>query len=314
MSHGKQTQTNDNLSTLVIGTAAYDIIVLGEPGRIELAPGGGCRNIAENLARLDVSTTLVTVVGDDDWGREVARSCEDAGVHFVASTPVGGQTPRFVFVMDTTGEPTLQVMDDRGLFGLFNAELIADVGRAEIGPSAVVVSSDIQDDLFRASSELAVASECPLALSVAGPSGARKALDWLNKTSFLFLNRQELSDMLDVGLVEESAFEGALATVVAMGPEFVVCGADTWGLFFLAKHGSVQHRRPLAIGNSGGSPLGCGDALEAGVLREVLAGRCLSDAVQFGLAAAALTATTCRATLQSLSLNSVRTVLASPSA
>ena len=41
------------------------------PGKIEYSSGGVGRNICENLARLDVNTTFLSVLGKDDAGKNI---------------------------------------------------------------------------------------------------------------------------------------------------------------------------------------------------------------------------------------------------
>ncbi|HEY4689215.1 MAG TPA: PfkB family carbohydrate kinase, partial [Anaerolineae bacterium] len=65
---------------LVIGAAGLDIkgraagpLLPGtsNAGRVRRSLGGVARNVAENLARLDVNVTLLTAVGDDAAGRQI---------------------------------------------------------------------------------------------------------------------------------------------------------------------------------------------------------------------------------------------------
>ena len=73
----------------VIGAAITDLlgfppgeIVVGEsmPGVIRRAPGGVGRNVAENLVRLGLPTELITVFGDDPFGRGLAAHARRAGI------------------------------------------------------------------------------------------------------------------------------------------------------------------------------------------------------------------------------------------
>src|SRR5690606_28958332 len=50
------------------------------PVKGQRAFGGVARNVAENLIRLGVETSLMTVVGDDENGRSVVRQLDDLGV------------------------------------------------------------------------------------------------------------------------------------------------------------------------------------------------------------------------------------------
>ncbi|MCP4295917.1 MAG: kinase, partial [Proteobacteria bacterium] len=50
------------------------------PGTIRLSPGGVGRNIAENLARLQINTKLLSVLGDDANGHSILKDSKDAGI------------------------------------------------------------------------------------------------------------------------------------------------------------------------------------------------------------------------------------------
>ena len=75
---------------LVIGSAGMDVKgcpdepLLWETsnvGRVRQSVGGVARNIAENLARLEVPVILLSAVGDDRSGVRVIEQCEANGVN-----------------------------------------------------------------------------------------------------------------------------------------------------------------------------------------------------------------------------------------
>ncbi|MEO0562925.1 MAG: PfkB family carbohydrate kinase, partial [Chloroflexota bacterium] len=75
---------------LVIGSSGIDIkarpdapfvLETSNLGRVRNSLGGVARNIAENLARLEVQTILLTAVGEDAEGDRVLRESEDAGIN-----------------------------------------------------------------------------------------------------------------------------------------------------------------------------------------------------------------------------------------
>ena len=74
---------------VVVGVACLDVkgrlggeIVAGtsNAGTVRMSIGGCARNVAENLARLGLRTTLLSVVCQDDFGRTIVRQTERAGV------------------------------------------------------------------------------------------------------------------------------------------------------------------------------------------------------------------------------------------
>ena len=51
------------------------------PSKIRKSYGGVARNVAENLGRLGLSTTLVSVIGDDSHGQELLEYLSTVGVN-----------------------------------------------------------------------------------------------------------------------------------------------------------------------------------------------------------------------------------------
>ena len=77
---------------LVVGESLVDVVVPVD-GTRENAVGGSCLNVAVGLARLDVATTLVTRLGDDDLGDQVVEHLTASNVQLAeGSVAVGGRT------------------------------------------------------------------------------------------------------------------------------------------------------------------------------------------------------------------------------
>ena len=61
-------------------TLARPVSGTSNPGRSRSSLGGVGRNVAENLARLGVSTALITAIGEDANGDRLLHDTEAAGV------------------------------------------------------------------------------------------------------------------------------------------------------------------------------------------------------------------------------------------
>ena len=77
-------------TVVVIGGANVDISVSSKtplvphdstPGEIHCSPGGVARNVAENLSRLGVNVSLISVVGNDLFGQRLQEATAQAGVN-----------------------------------------------------------------------------------------------------------------------------------------------------------------------------------------------------------------------------------------
>lgn len=87
------TSTFVTSSFVVAGESLVDVVIPSDGSAPHNAVGGGCLNIAVGLARLEVPTTLVTRVGDDEFGR---LTIEHVGASNVSLSPAsvvpGGAT------------------------------------------------------------------------------------------------------------------------------------------------------------------------------------------------------------------------------
>ena len=92
---------------VVVGGAVIDIFAKpkykfimrdSNPGYLTKSLGGVGRNIAENLARLEVDTTLVTVLGKDEGKKMIMQNAQEVMLKLSA---IGGvKTPTYLSIMD----------------------------------------------------------------------------------------------------------------------------------------------------------------------------------------------------------------------
>lgn len=85
----RPTANDDRRSVVVIGGASIDIVAtpagtlqphVSNPGRIRISAGGTGRNVAENLARLGISTHLIAAVGAHPMAELLLEHTARAGV------------------------------------------------------------------------------------------------------------------------------------------------------------------------------------------------------------------------------------------
>lgn len=101
---------------LVIGGSVIDIfaypkgkLILGDsnPGYLKRSLGGVARNIAENLARLDVDATLFTVLGKDEGRRWIMTSAQEAKLKLSATTV--DQTPSYLSILNEENDHVVSI-------------------------------------------------------------------------------------------------------------------------------------------------------------------------------------------------------------
>lgn len=91
----------------VIGGAVIDICLYphqkmilhdSNPGYVKKSMGGVGRNIAENLARLGLDVTLLTAIGNDDYGKSIRDHSKSCGLKLDIIDAL--ETPQYYAVID----------------------------------------------------------------------------------------------------------------------------------------------------------------------------------------------------------------------
>lgn len=110
-----------------ISARAAAAFVTGDsnPGSVSITPGGVGRNIAHNLALLGDKVQLLTVFGDDSFGRLLRQYCTSAGISVRHSEVVkGARNACFVSLNACDGE-LLGGVADMAVTGLMTPEWLS---------------------------------------------------------------------------------------------------------------------------------------------------------------------------------------------
>ena len=251
------------------------------PARGSSAHGGVARNVAENLARLGVAVRLVSRVGDDDAGRALKRRLTAAGADVTHVTATRGfDTAEYVAVLDPEGDLVIGV----AAMDVFTAISTSDLDRGLAdGADWLFLDCNLHPALLehgvaRGAAGVRVAVDAVSTIKVTRLPGDLTGVD------LLFCNADEarayLTDPSDTDDGEVAARildAGAGAVVLTRGAAGVVV-ADPDGV-----------REHPAVPADVVDVTGAGDALVAGTLAALLAGRDLDAAANAGARLAALT-------------------------
>lgn len=112
---------NNQPYVLVFGVSICDIFGFTDnrfklhdsnPGCVKVSVGGVCRNIAENMSRVGINTKFISVLGDDERGREILEQAKEKDFDMSHSLIIeGGSTPTYLAILDEKGEMVSAVVD-----------------------------------------------------------------------------------------------------------------------------------------------------------------------------------------------------------
>ncbi len=291
------TGRRDSPTVHVIGNVNVDLIMgplppWPAPGtenilpQSELRVGGAAGNVALALRALGVPYRLVCNVGDDLFGRWLAKAFGDAGRGWPVS-PVA--TTISVGVSHPNGERTfLTTHGHLAEMTLADAlrRLPARVGRGDVALLLGAFLSPRLLDSYESLIGILAARGFAIALDTGWPSEGwtdairRRTTAWLGSCDHVLLNEIESCALAGCERVEEAGerlrrmAKSDCAIVVKQG----AAGATAWQG---SRRVRVPARRVTVI-----DTIGAGDAFDAGYLAALMAGRSLRDAVAEGVAVA----------------------------
>ena len=304
---------------VVVGGANVDIKVrpsrvlrLGtsNAGSTHISLGGVARNIAENLARLDVHVALMTAVGDDAFGRKIREHAEEACIDTTLIAVGGGSTGTYTALLDGRGRlvaavSSMQVLDaitpehvETGRAGLAQANAI--VCDCNLSPASVLrigqIATETDVDLFVEG------------VSVPKVANVRRLLASRCAVAGIFLNRDEIGALTGAQARGRRQLVGAAGRLHDSGVANVVVGLGERGAFVSGADG--EHGVVASMAAEVVDVTGAGDAAVAATVWALGTGVPLTEAVRAGQAAAALTVATPETVSPTLTPAAIRRVLA----
>lgn len=282
------------------------------PGKINVGSGGVGRNIAHNLALLNVPVTLLSAVGDDGEGIRILEETGKAGVR-TEQMIISGEHPTGIYlaILDEKGEMEVAVSDMQILEEI-SLEYLRSKAYLIKGSKIVVMDTNIPEQSIEYVVDLCNKVNVPLLIEPVSVEKARKLRSVLDRSGkgrgsgkwvidYITPSEDELDSILgagtkrdddeNIGVVktaEKLKCRGVKNVIVTLGKRgiYVSCGRagegrkEDWNKFMAPYRGDVV------------DVTGAGDALVAGLVYGIYKGYSLEVAARFGLGAAALTIST----------------------
>ncbi len=282
---------------VVVGAASIDIKgraygplepLAANSGAIKLTVGGCARNIAENLARLGVETTLLSVVGDDAFGRLILDRTADAGVAVEPVIVVTTEpcTAAYLALFDESGE-LLVSLDDMSPLTLLTPDYVDDHERLFLDADMIILDANLPEDTLAAIARLSRSAGVPLCVDPTSVALAAKFTDLLSDIDLFVPNMAEAQVFCGCDVTGRDEAIGVARALVhrGVGTAIVTLGAD--GVAYAT--GEESGWIPAFPIDEVVDLTGVGAALTAGIVFGLLNDVPIDEAVRLGASAAALT-------------------------
>ena len=254
---------------------------------IKTSMGGVARNVAENLARLGVPVTLLTVVGGDYAGEDILDTCDEVGIDVSRALMIEDEpTGTYLAALDPSGDMFIGLDDVRVLRHL-TADYLYLNRDAFRECNLVALDLNLSDAVLQVALHLAHEYHKPVCIDPTSTDIARRVHPFLARVEMLTPNVAEVEAILGCPKIQSSAVAlTAARQLVQAGVKTAVITQAELGACYATEHESGQ--LPALHGEIVDTT-GAGDALTATVIFGHLQGFSISESVQLGLRAAALT-------------------------
>lgn len=261
-------------------------------GRVETVFGGVARNVAEDIANLELRPTFVSLVDDTAQGKEIIEKLKDHKINTRYIKPIKDGTGTWLAVFDNQGDVVASISKRPDLSGITK---ILNKHGDEMFEScdSVALEIDLDKEIVKQIFDLAEKHHKKVYALVSNMSIALQRRDLITKVACFVCNIQEAEQFFSDDLQEKSIEElceiipekikvsGIEAMVVTMGGRGAIY-ADQQG-----NKGFVPAIKVDVIDTTG-----AGDAFFAGVAASLTYGKDLETACKTGSKLAASVITT----------------------
>ena len=270
------------------------------PGRVRHRISGVARNIAENLARLEVETVLLTAVGDDAEGRHVLDYCTNKGINCQHARVVPGTRTGTYLALLRPGGDLLVAVSDFDVMQAVDSAYLYEHESLLADADMVVIDATLAEATIATLFELAERHHVRVCADPTTPALAGRLCPYIPQLHLLTPNASETTALCGlVGEVHDHETSiNAARQLVAMGAYIAVVTMGDKGLAYADGSGGgfISAVRANVVDSTG-----AGDALTGAVIFGLLNEVPLDEAMRLGVTAASLTLQTNETVLPNLS-------------
>ncbi|MDF2521155.1 MAG: transcriptional regulator, MarR family [Clostridia bacterium] len=272
------------------------------PSTIEISAGGVGRNIAHNLALLNVNTTLLTSIGNDMEGESVLKQTAASGVIvdkvYISSR---NKTGKYIAVLDDAGEMAMAVSDMDVLEDL-TVDYLKNNLKLIKSSDFIICDTNLPYDCLLYIFDISRSSGVPVCVDPVSAAKAVKLKGLLKDIYIITPNSKELEILSGL----DANVESASKALIELGVSNVIATLGPKGLCHTDKNKSTCYS---SIAKDIADVTGAGDSLTAGLIYGLLKYDSFQAACQCGLAAAAITLATKHTVNENISEEAIRKLL-----
>ena len=253
------------------------------PGEITMSAGGVGRNIAENIAKLNIHSKILSYVGNDALGDFVVNKSKASGVDTsLIEKDSHLPTSQYLSVLDDNNDMLVSISDMR-IIDEMTIQDIQNWDQAIAQSSAIVVDTNIPVPVIKYLTD--EYSNIPLFLDPVSFAKTSKIVELIGRFHTVKPNRLETELISGVKITDNDSMLEAAQKIFDMGCKQIFITLGEEGVFYYdgKNFGLHLHQDANMI-----SANGAGDAFTAGVVYGFLNLNSIKETAEFASAAAVI--------------------------
>lgn len=256
-------------------------------GRVEHVHGGVSRNIAEDIANVELRPTFISLVDESSAGEDVIKKLKSHKVNtdYIRATPDGMGT--WLAVFGNNGDVEAAISKRPDLHPIYD-ELVLHGDEIFAAADSIALEIDIDKDIVKLVFALAEKHNKPVYAVVSNMRIAFERRDFFRSTQCFICNQQEagilFSDDYEDKAPEEMAEILSIRVKAAQIPKMVVTMGDQGAVYATTDGESgICPAKRVEVKDT----TGAGDAFFAGTVIGLTYGKSIAEACEIGTRLAA---------------------------
>lgn len=248
--------------------------------------GGVARNIAENLARLNVNTSLLTAVGKDAYGGSVLTEVHERIDVSPSIELTNERTGTYTAVLNEAGEMEF-ALADMDIYDRITVEMLSDKWTQILGASYVVLDTNFPQEVNEQIVRKVKSNNGYVIVVPVSTKKMDRLPETLSEIDYFICNEEELHTVAAMFHMKESSLQKTMEKVMTLGIKNLIVTLGKNGVSYISEDGSKGQLPSMKVKVA--DVTGAGDSLAAGIVYGLQKGESLHNACQLGIACASIT-------------------------
>lgn len=287
-----------NKNNYVVGIGAANIDIYGKskikirthydhPADINSSIGGVARNILTNLARLDVNTKFITMVGNDDNGNIIIHDCKRNNIDTSNITKVNNYaTGTFLQIQDENNDMYLAVCD-MSVLDTITPKYIRSKRNILLNSKLVLIDSSLRTDTIEEIINICK-DNVPIYVDPISDNYALKIKNYAGSFTCIKPNKTELENLSGMQIKNDKDLYSACQKLLDKGLEKIFVSRGKDGILYMDNQGIIIEKKLKPIEkmvNASGAGDACMAAILYGIVNELKIEKTIDYALAAGISA-----------------------------